>query len=132
MFRLVTVAEHERGLWFRRGEFQELILPGTSWLLSWQDRIDVVDTRISPRLTHPLLSQMAENPKLAEQLQFIRIDENQRAFVWIDGRFEDVLGPGLHAYWKTDAKLNVELFKLFDESSFTQGRVSELFDSSRR
>ena len=131
MFRLVTVGEHERGLWFRRGEFQELILPGKSWLLSWQDRIDVIDTRVAPRLTHPLLVRMAENPRLRDELEFIKLEEMQRAFVWIDGRFEEVLGPGTHAYWKTDAKLNVEYFTLFDESTFKQNRMSEFFDSPR-
>jgi hypothetical protein len=131
MFRLIQVNEHQRGLWFRRGEFQDLIEPGSTWLLSWQDRIDIIDTRVAPRLTHPLLSKMLDNSRLRDQLQVIRLAEMQRAFVWIDGRFEEVLGPGCHAYWKTDAKLNVEMFSLFDESSFTRNRMSEYFDSPR-
>jgi regulator of protease activity HflC (stomatin/prohibitin superfamily) len=111
MFRLVHVREHERGLWFRRGDFQDLILPGSTWLLSWQDKIQVVDT-LDPRFDHPLLDLLVTKPQLREQLEIVDLDAMQRAIVWKDGRLLSILGPGRHAFWKTSAKLEVEVFDI--------------------
>src|SRR3954471_19352908 len=85
MFRLVHVREHERGLWFRRGDFKDLILPGSTWLLNWQDRIDVVDVIKTPRFDHPLIDLLVEKPTLREQLIVVDLDSMQRAIVWKDG-----------------------------------------------
>jgi hypothetical protein len=117
MFRLIQVQEHERGLWFRRGQFEELILPGSTWLLSWQDNVVIMDVQRQPRFDHPLLATMLDVPRLREQLEVIQLDEVQRAFVWRDGRLIGVLGPGLHAFWKTAQRLKVETFNMPTESS---------------
>jgi hypothetical protein len=117
MFRLIQVQDHERGLWFRRGKFEELILPGSTWLLSWQDNVVVIDIERQPRFDHPLLAQMLDVPRLREQLEVIKLDELERAFVWREGRLIGVVGPGLHGFWKTDAKLSVETFNMPAASS---------------
>lgn len=110
MFRLINVHDHQRGLWFRRGELVDLILPGSVWLLSWQDSIQIINALPNPRFEHPYLEQMIEMPQFRDQLEVVKLDASQRAFVWKDQRLLAVLGAGLHAFWKTSAKLVVEVF----------------------
>jgi hypothetical protein len=130
---MIRVNEHERGLWFRRGSFEDLILPGSTWLLSWQDRIDIVDTRLMPEFSHPMLSTLLDKPRLREQLEVVELDEHQRAIVWIDGRFHDIIGPGRHAFWKTDAKLKFETLAMpvewFDAPRAAPNRISSLVNN---
>lgn len=133
MFRMVRVNEHERGLWFRRGEFQDLILPGSTWLLSWQDRVMVLDTRQTPRFEHPMLHALLDHARLRDELELVALDTHERAFIWRDGQLLDVLGPGMHAYWKTPAKLNVERVAMprtwFDADPVPRNRIRELLNN---
>ncbi|HEY7089737.1 MAG TPA: slipin family protein [Tepidisphaeraceae bacterium] len=128
MFRLVHVREHERGLWFRRGDFQDLIMPGSTWLLSWQDKIVIVDT-LATRFEHPLLDVLITKPQLLAQLQVVNLDSMQRALVWKDGRLLAILGPGLHAFWKTSAKLEIETFDITSSIRLDHRRLQAILQS---
>jgi regulator of protease activity HflC (stomatin/prohibitin superfamily) len=125
MFRLVHVREHERGLWFRRGDFQDLILPGSTWLLSWNDKIQIVDT-LNPRFEHPLLEMLITKSSVLAQIEVVNLDAMQRAIVWKDGRLLSILGPGLHAFWKTSAKLVIETFDIAQEFRFAHRRLAAI------
>lgn len=130
MFRLIHVREHERGLWFRRGNFQDLILPGSTWLLSWQDKIHIVDVVANVRFDHPLLDLLVEKPQLREQLEIVDLDAMQRAIVWKDGRLLQILGPGRHAFWKTSAKLQIETFSIADDVRFAHPRLQAVLQNA--
>lgn len=108
MLKLFQVREHERGLWFRRGNFIDLILPGSTWLLNWQDNIVVIDTQKSPKFEHPLLGALLENATLRRELETFQLGPTQRMLVWRDGELLSEIGPGLHAFWKTNATLRIE------------------------
>jgi hypothetical protein len=112
MFRLVQVRDHERGLWFRRGNFEEILLPGSTWLLNWTDRIEIIDTAATPQLDHPLVKQMIARPSVREQLEIVELSSAQWAMVWRDTEIVSIVGPGRHAFWKTDAKISVETFSI--------------------
>jgi len=112
MFRLVNVRENERGLWFRRGQLQDVILPGSTWLLNWQDKIMIVDTVEKPQFDHPLIDQLLEEATLRRQLEIVELDANHWAMVWKDGEIVSIVGPGRHAFWKTPAQLSVETFSI--------------------
>jgi len=129
MFRLVHVREHERGLWFRRGDFKDLILPGSTWLLNWQDRIDVVDVIKTPRFDHPLIDLLVEKPTLREQLIVVDLDSMQRAIVWKDGRLLQILAPGRHAFWKTQAKLEIEIYSISEDLRFIHPRLQAVLQA---
>jgi regulator of protease activity HflC (stomatin/prohibitin superfamily) len=129
MFRLVHVREHERGLWLRRGDFKDVILPGSVWLLNWNDTIHVVDVLAKPKFEHPLLDLLVEKPTLREQLEVINLDSMQRAIVWKDGRVLSILGPGLHAFWKTPAKLAIEIFDIAQEVRFAHPRMQAILQA---
>jgi regulator of protease activity HflC (stomatin/prohibitin superfamily) len=129
MFRRIHIREHERGLWFRRGDFHQVILPGNAWLLNWQDRVDVIDTIAKPRFEYALLDVLVTKPKFREQVEVVNLDAMQRAIVWKDGRLLTILGPGLHAFWKTPARLEIETYSIADNVRLTHPRLQAVLQS---
>ncbi len=46
---------------------------------------------------------------LAGKAEVIDLKDHERALVWIDGRFNRVLGPGLYVYWNDIRNVRVEI-----------------------
>jgi hypothetical protein len=123
VFNLIHVGDNQRGLWFRRGQLQDVIMPGSTWLLSWQDKIQIVDVPQNQRFDHPLLDEMIQTaPALRAQLEIVTLDMLQRSIVWQDGKVVEFLGPGRHAFWKTENELT---FETFDVPSPFGGRFAD-------
>src|SRR4051794_356926 len=127
MFTKIHIKKHERGLWFRDGDFLRLLLPGDhrTWsrmlnVLSFsghRDRIQVVDAS-AVKFEHPMLEQLLKEPTLRESLLVVENSDTQRALVWKDGRIFAIVGPGQHAFWKGIADLKVEQYDI-DSFRFT-------------
>ncbi len=116
----IRIRQHERGLWFRDGDFAELLMPGahvkSRWLLGLGrgvngDKVEIADT-LKTRFEHALLEVLLVNAQLREALQVVDLADGERAVVWKDDRLFAILGPGRYAFWKTAAKLNVETFSI--------------------
>lgn len=108
------IRKHERGLLFERGDFVRVLEPGRYIL--WgnilnSDRliVDVVST-LTAKFEHRLLESLVREPSVAAALTVVDLADTQRALVWKDERLAYVLGAGRHAFWKTQAKLEVEVF----------------------
>jgi regulator of protease activity HflC (stomatin/prohibitin superfamily) len=112
----VRVRRHERGLLFVHGDFARVLQPGVYrfWerLLSQERaRVDVVSV-LTPRLEHPLLDVLLEDPMLREQVSVFDLSQTQRALIWVDERLHAVHGPGKYVYWNSPpapAKVRVEV-----------------------
>ena len=107
------IRKHERGLLFRRGDFARVLQPGKHRFISrlWarkRDRLDVVST-LSERFEHAELKLLAKEDSLREMIQFVELADNERAIVWRVHELIQVLGPGLHAFWKGQA-IDVQVF----------------------
>ena len=118
--RKVRVRQHERGLWFRHGDFRRLLEPGKHrfWCPLWscrRDRVEVADT-LATRFEHPLLDVMLAHAHVRDALHVVDLTDVERALVWKDERLAYVLGPGRHAFWKTPYRLYVETFRVDDRS----------------
>ena len=105
MFFKTHITQHQRGLWFRKGDFLRVLGPGThyNWRVLWNPfghRVEVIDT-LKPRFEHPLLDVLLTNDALRRELTVIDLADGERAIVWKDGRLLSILGPGRYAYWKT-------------------------------
>lgn len=114
MFK-ARIKGHEKGLLFRYGEFVRLLEPGVhrfpSWLWSSErSRVEIVDTLTAPRLEHDLLDLLVRHEAMQEALHVVDLNDDQRALVWKDDRLAAIVGPGRHAYWKSPAKIEVEVF----------------------
>jgi regulator of protease activity HflC (stomatin/prohibitin superfamily) len=110
MVMLRKIRTFERGLLFKAGEFQELVGPGwfTRFALFGRSRLDIVSLR-APWLVHKDLDLVVRSGALRDEALVLDLADHERAFVWVDDRFEALLGPGLHALWTTFRKVRVEV-----------------------
>ncbi|HEX8914268.1 MAG TPA: slipin family protein [Humisphaera sp.] len=112
LFDTIRIKQHERGLWFRHGEFQALLAPGAYRVWFWdrgRDRVEVVST-LATRLEHPQLDVLLNRYDVRDQLVVVDNADHERALVWKDGRLAHVLGPGRYAFWAGPARLHVERY----------------------
>src|SRR5512137_363387 len=98
--RFIKIRSLERGLYFRDRELRGVLRPGRHVLFDplWQVRVDVVSVR-EAFLVHPDLEVIARSGMLGEDAQVLDLKQNERALVWVDGRFAAILGPGVHVAW---------------------------------
>lgn len=102
------IRETERGFLFRNREFVAVLGPG--WHVAFsvaRERIEVVSVR-DAWIRHPDLDVIARSGKLGEEAVVLDLADHERALVWIDGRFEAVVKPGLSALWTVFRKVAVE------------------------
>jgi regulator of protease activity HflC (stomatin/prohibitin superfamily) len=112
----IRIRKHERGLWFRHGDFRVLLEPGVHrfplrLLFPRRDELSVVST-LSTRFEHPLLDSMLQQPHVRDALHVVDLTDVERALVWKDERLAYILGPGRHAFWKQPYRLYVETFHM--------------------
>jgi hypothetical protein len=96
IIKKVKIRSHEKGLHFRDREFKGLLDTGRHWLADplCQMRVDVVSQR-DPWLVHKDLDLIVKSGLPEEEAMVLDLKDHERALVWIDGRFERVLGPGV-------------------------------------
>jgi regulator of protease activity HflC (stomatin/prohibitin superfamily) len=100
VFRRIYLRSYEVGLRFVRGEFAGVVRPGVHWFRTVFPRTRVeVFSRRDPFLRHRDIYTFVRSEALAEDVEILDLADDERALVWIDGRFEKILTPGLHAYW---------------------------------
>jgi len=111
VLRRFKIREHERGLLFRDREFERVLRPGVHWV--WDPlrkvRVDVVSVR-EVWLNHKDLDVVAKSAALGSEAAVVDLKDNERAVVWVDGRIEAVLKPGLYALWTVFHDVKVETF----------------------
>lgn len=116
MFKTIRIKRHERGLWFRDGDFHKLLQPGKRRFWNWPfvngaDRVEIVDT-LKTYFDHPTLIMLLQQEHVLDELHVIDLTDVERAIVWRDDRMAYVLGPGRHALWKSPYRLYVETFNI--------------------
>lgn len=103
----------ECGLVYRNGRLVDVLGEGTHWVWGWGDEIKVeVRSQLDPELKSDDLLQLAKSELLADKVTFVDLKDNERAFVWVDGRFARILPNGLWAFWNQMRKVEVELFDI--------------------
>jgi len=100
LFQTVRVRSFEVGLLFRNGEFRGLLGEGRHrlWDPLGRVRVDVASRR-DPWLVHEKLDLIVKSGVLKDRAVVLDVKDYERVLVWIDGRFSNVLPPGLYAYW---------------------------------
>ena len=111
VLRRFKIREHERGLLFRDREFERVLRPGRHWVWDplFKVRVDVVSVR-EVWLNHKDLDVVAKSGALADEAVVVDLKDSERAVVWVDGRIEAVLKPGLYALWTVFHDVKVETF----------------------
>ncbi|TWT56454.1 slipin family protein [Allorhodopirellula solitaria] len=115
MFKKIHIRSYEVGLKFRDGEFVGLVAPGKHFMFTrfGKVRVDVASKR-DPWIDSEQLDVIVKSGVLAGKAEVVDLKDDQRALVWIDGRFSRVLGPGLYAYWIGVRDVRVEVVTIED------------------
>jgi len=114
MFKKIHIRSYEVGLKFRNGEFVGLLAPGKRYICTWfgKTTVRIVSKRdpwlFDEQLDVIVKSLSEKGQGLFRGLEVVDLKDNERALVWIDGRFNRVLGPGLYAYWNDVRSVRVE------------------------
>jgi len=110
MIRKLKVRQHERGLLFREGDLIEVLQPGNHWRFDplFKLRFDVVSTR-KVWLEHKDIDLIVRSGLIGEDAIVLNLKDTERAFVWVDGRFNGVVKPGMFVLWRTDHDVRVEI-----------------------
>ena len=154
MFKSIKIRSYEIGLHFRDGEFKGLLGAGRHWFFDplRKVKVEVVSQR-APWLTHEKLDVIVKSGSLKDCAVVLDLKDNQRALVWVDGRFSHILPTGLYAYWTTFREVAVEVIdarkvrfehkdlqvivrsaladRLLDAFAVEQGHVGVLFEDGR-
>jgi regulator of protease activity HflC (stomatin/prohibitin superfamily) len=110
ILKMIKIRSYEMGLYFRDGEFEELLGPGRYWFLDLfgKVRVEVVSQR-APWLLHEKLDMIVKSGALSDRALVLDLKDRQRALVWIDGRFSHVLPSGLYAMWTAFRDVTVQV-----------------------
>ncbi|WP_010587690.1 slipin family protein [Schlesneria paludicola] len=113
LLKRFKIRTYEMGLLFRDGEFQGLLTAGAHWFFDpfGKVRVDVVSQR-EPWLVHEKLDLMIKSGALAERAVVLDLKDNERALVWIENRFSQVLPAGQHACWTGQKQVRVEIIDI--------------------
>lgn len=110
LFKRYKIRTYEMGLLFRDDEFCGLLTPGTHWFFDpfGEVRVDVVSKR-DPWLVHEKLDLIIKWGALADRPVVLDVKDDERALVWIDNRFNQILSQGQYAYWTGQKQVRVEI-----------------------
>ena len=100
MIRRQKILPHQVGLYFYDEIFQDVLMPGRKWLFDplRKARIEVVSTDVVV-FKHDRLKEIVASGALVDLAIELDLHDSQRALVWVDGRFHQVLAPGHYALW---------------------------------
>jgi regulator of protease activity HflC (stomatin/prohibitin superfamily) len=112
VLKIIKIRSYEVGLHFYDGEFKGLLGAGRHWFFDPLNKVKVdVASQRMPWLTHDKLDVIVRSGALKDRAVVLDLKDNQRALVWVDGRFSHVLPPGVYAYWTTFREVAVELIE---------------------
>ena len=108
-FKTFKVRSYQTALLFHDGEFRGLVGEGTHYHFDPLDKLVVVIAdRRAPFFSHEKLDLIVKTGLLKGEAQVVDLKDDQRALVWVDGRFARILGPGQHAFWISPREVRVE------------------------
>jgi hypothetical protein len=110
LFKRIRIRSYETGLYFRDGEFRGLLDRRRYWFADPMGRIrvDVLSRRYA-WIIHEDLDEIVRSNALAGRADVLDLKDHQRALVWIDGRFDCVLEPGLYALWNDLHEVRIDI-----------------------
>ena len=108
-FIKITIRTFERGFLFREGELVRVLAPGKYrlWNALGKLRVDVSSLR-QAWLQHADLDLIVKSGLLGDEATVLELAQNERALVWIDDRFDAVVGAGRHVLWNGFRRVRVE------------------------
>ena len=114
--RKFKIAPDERGLLYSDGEFQVLLDPGRHWFFDPLWKITVQKVSVSDAgFKHSDLAAIVKSGALKDVATVVEVKRDERARVWVDGKFDSILEPGLHAFWTIGHDIRYEIVDVLEE-----------------
>jgi regulator of protease activity HflC (stomatin/prohibitin superfamily) len=110
MIRWFKVARYERAFLFRDRDFVRVLKPGRYFYFDPLLRLRVeLEDVTGPAIESEKLEVIVKSGALAEEAVVVDLADGKRALVFVEGRLERVLVPGLYAFWKALKDVRVEV-----------------------
>jgi len=124
-----TIAEHERALLFRRGNFVRVLGPGVlrAWNPFGRVRIDKYDVT-APTFAHPIDEFLVKtHPELREHLHVVELGDREVGLAYVDGKLCDLLAPATRKiYWKGLHEVRVDVQDIAEDFAVAPALVTML------
>ena len=109
MLRLITIRNTERAVLYRRGDPVRLLMPGRHLVPAWPLRTTIQRFDANrPSLPTQGLRELVQADVLGSSVTVADLKDDERALLWIDGRYAGAIGPGLVAYWNGPREVRIE------------------------
>jgi len=136
MIKRVTVKKNERGVLLRNGDFVRILRPGTHWLFTGLDVVDVEMFALEePAFTHRLADYlMAREPEVVAA-EFVRVElgENQVGLRSDNGVLVEVLAPATRRlYWNGLVDVRVEVIDIASSAEVPAAIAARLVQTQLR
>ncbi|MCV2419268.1 slipin family protein [Paucibacter sp. DJ4R-1] len=132
----VNVKKNERGLLLRNGDFERVLQPGTHWLLSGLDRLQVELVAIgAPAFVHPLTDYLLAKEPAVVETEFVRVELNatQVGLRSENGVLVELLPPETRRlYWKGLVDVQVEVIDLASTTELSPALTARLLQTQLR
>ena len=106
----IKIYPHKIGLVFRKDNFVQVIDAGTHWV-RFTDKVIVYDR--TRNFVPPCdLSILLANPGFTYSVELVEVQDHEIALHYRDANFDQVLGPGRYAFWKSVARHEFRIVNL--------------------
>jgi len=125
MLKLVKVNNYELGLRFKNEKLIEALSPGRYLAIGvLGERIDVVSEK-DLLLRHSEIDEIVRSGFLNEFAEIVDLKDNERALLWVEGRFDRILGAGKHVIWNRFRNVKVDRL-IVEEPQFTHKSLFQI------
>lgn len=137
-FTVVELGDEEVGLVRKNGKIAGVLAPGTRqlyWRGPVEVDVEVLDIRerfeVAPAIAAVLARAKSLVAQVADAVMAVEVPDTAVGLLVVDGKLTKVLEPGLHAFWKYNRRLSVELvdrrvqaMELAEQEILTRDKVS--------
>jgi regulator of protease activity HflC (stomatin/prohibitin superfamily) len=115
-FQIVETGDREVGVVYKNGKLAGVLAPGKRQLY-WRGPVDVRvmkhdisrEFELLPDLAKVLARTKALDTPVADAISTVEVPDTAVGLLIVDGELTKVLAPGLHAFWKYQRTLKVEI-----------------------
>ena len=105
---VLDLSDRERALVWVDGRFHRVLGAGLHVLFTCHRKVRTERATVADgRFTHPDLPAIVRSRGATAELDVCRVEKETEGVLYLDGRFAEVLPPGLYAFWHGAAKAEV-------------------------
>ncbi len=119
----VRIADHERGLIFREGNFAGFLGPGFHAFLRGpaEARVEIVDAR-GLTVEHPMKGVLVRAAGSAAWIKLVEVADGMRGVLYVDNKVDRELTPGRHFFWTGLQEITAFVVDMREQTLEVQGQ----------